>query len=308
MTQCVLDWLMEGDSVIRWQVMRDLADEPEGAWLAEQLRIPESGWGARFLEALRPDGTWPPGRWTDTVRTLLVVMDCGMPADQPQILDAARRFVDRNLTPERAADRKWLSTRIDLCHLGFWLRIGSYFIGPDERLGRLAEFIQSVQMEDGGWNCRKRIDPKTCHSSFHTTFNVLEGLKAAVEVGNLPQDAFRQSEARALEFMLIHSLYRSDKTASIIDERFTHLTFPSHWHYTFLRALDYMRNSPEIADPRLNDPVSLLESRVNKNGRWPVEKRIPGATHFDMELFGDESRWNTMRALRVFRARDRVDA
>jgi hypothetical protein len=53
----------------------------------------------------------------------------------------------------------------------------------------------------------------------------------------------------------------------------------------------------------LADPIALLESRRNKNGRRPVEKRIPGVTHFDMESFGGESRWNTLRAMRVLRRR-----
>src|SRR5205814_934125 len=108
----------------------------------------------RFLEALQPDGTWPPGRWTGTVWTLLTLMDCGIPADHPPLRAAAQRFVDRCLTPEWAVDEKWLLTRIDLCHLGFWLRIGAYFLGKDARLAPLAETILRVQMEDGGWNCR----------------------------------------------------------------------------------------------------------------------------------------------------------
>jgi hypothetical protein len=90
-------------------------------------------------------------------------------------------------------------------------------------------------------------------------------------------------EASALEFMLMHQLYRSDNSGEVIDERFTHLTYPSHWHYTMLRGLDYMRSTPEIGDRRLDDPIELMTSRRKPNGRWPVEKRIPGVEHFDME-------------------------
>ena len=70
-----------------------------------------------------------------------------------------------------------------------------------------------------------------------------------------------------------------------------------------MSGLDYMRNCPEIGDPRLQDPIALLESRRRTNGRWPVEKRIPGTTHFDMETIGSDSRWNTLRAMRVLRRR-----
>lgn len=305
-TNGVIDWLMEGDPVIRWQTMRDLCGMPEDQWQAGRREATKIGWGFRFLEGLRADRTWPPGRWTDTVWTLQTIVDCGLPPDHAPIYDAAKQFLDRNLTPERAVDEKWLLTQMDLCHLGLWLRIGAYFLGRDERLTHLAGTVLRTQMLDGGWNCRKRTNPQTCHSSFHTTFNILEGLSAAAERGIIPMSVFRESEARALEFMLAHRLYRSDKTGEIVHERFTHLTYPSHWHYTVLRGLDYLRNCREIGDPRLEDPIAMLVSRRSEKGRWPVEKRIPGATLFDMEKFGGESRWNTLRALRVLQNRQKA--
>jgi hypothetical protein len=298
----VIGWMMEGDPVIRWQTMRDLLDESESVWQAERRRTTQTGWGAQFLASMRTDGTWPAGRWTDTVWTLLLVMDCGLPPDDPHLQSAASGFMSRSLTPERATDEKWLMTRMDLCHLGFWLRIGAYFTPSDPNLGPLAGTILRAQMADGGWNCRKRNYPDTQHSSFHTTFNVLEGLSQAATSGIIGAERFREAEARAMDFMLAHQMYRSDRTGAVIQERFTHLTFPSHWHYTVLRGLDYMRTLPEVGDPRLADPIELLESRRRSSGRWPVEKKIPGTSLFDMEKTGD-SRWNTLRALRVLCAR-----
>lgn len=286
-----IEWLMQGDPAIRWQVMRDLLDCPEPEYQAERQKIATESWGGQFLSALDETGNWPKGRWTDTVWTLLQLMDLGFPPDHPQVRQAAHGFIDRNLTGK---DEKWLLERMDLCHLGFWLRIAAYF-GADP--GILTDTILKTQLEDGGWNCRIRNYPKTIHSSFHTTFNILEGLRLANPPG------FREAEGRALEFMLAHQMYRSDKTGEVIDERFTALTFPSHWHYNVLRGLDYMRLAPEIRDGRLADPIALLESRRKPNGRWPVEKRIPGVTLFDMEKLGGDSRWNTLRALRVVRAR-----
>jgi hypothetical protein len=304
----VISWLLEGDPVIRWQTMRDLVGDREAAWRAEQERITREGWGTQFAAQLRLDGTWPEGRWTGTVWTLLTLIDCGIPPDHQPVQAAARQFLERNLTPERAADVKWLVTRMDLCHLGFWLRIGAYFVGSDPRLAQLAEFILTMQMPDGGWNCRKRNVPQTRHSSFHTTFNVLDGLAAAAEAGLVPLEPFRECEAAAMEFMVIHRMYRSDRTGAVIDERFTHLTFPSHWHYTMLRGLDYMRGHAAIGDPRLEDPVALLVSHRRPNGRWPVKKRIPGTTLFDMEKVGGDSRWNTLRAMRVLKSRQEKTA
>jgi hypothetical protein len=102
--------------------------------------------------------------------------------------------------------------------------------------------------------------------------------------------------------MLAHRLYRSHRTGEIASERFTHLTYPWHWHYTVLRGLDYMRLTPAIADERARDALELLVSQRRPNGRWPLQKRIPGTLLVEMEKPGAESRWNTLRALRVLRA------
>ena len=193
---------------------------------------------------------------------------------------------------------------IDLCHLGFWLGLGAHFLADDPRLPALGEAVLSAQLDDGGWNCHVRRRPSTRHSSFHTTFNALENLRRAAARGAVSKPAFRAAETRAAEFMLSHRLYRSDRTGDVISERFTHLTYPRDWHYTFLRGLDYLRLTPAISDERLDDAVELLRERRKPNGRWPLQKRIPGTLLVEMEKPGHESRWNTLRALRVLRARN----
>jgi hypothetical protein len=285
LTDDVVPWLLEGDPAIRWQVMRDLLDEPADVWQAERRRTLEEGWVAAML-ARRP---WPKGRWTDVPWTLLLLIACGLPEDHADARAATDRYLER-------LDGLDLTTRVDLCHVGFWLGIGSYFLGEDARLTRLADFIVAAQYADGGWNCQMRNYPERTHSSFNTTFNVLEGLR-------LSGVDYADAEARALEFMLVHRLYRSHRTGEVAEERFTHLTYPWHWHYTVLRGLDYMRLTPGIHDPRADDAIALVAAQRRPNGRWPLQKRIAGTLLVEMEKPGGESRWNTLRALRVLRTR-----
>lgn len=54
----VLDWLLDSDPSIRWQVMRDLTGEPAEAVAAERAKIATEGWGARLLALQDGDGQW----------------------------------------------------------------------------------------------------------------------------------------------------------------------------------------------------------------------------------------------------------
>ena len=299
----VIEWLLAGDPVIRWQTMRDLLDEPAEIWEAERARAVETGWVADLLARQRPDGEWPKGRWTDSTWTLLLLVACGLAEDHPAATAPVERLLGRFMPPGAEVDGAFMLKRVDLCHLGFWLGLGAHFLSGDERLPPLAEAVVAAQFDDGGWNCHMRNHPRTHHSSFHTTFNVLENLRIASARGVVAERTLRDAEARALEFMLAHRLYRSDETGEVITERFTHLTYPWHWHYTVLRGLDYMRLTPEIDDPRLDDPIQLLRDQRKPNGRWPLQKRIPGTLLVEMERPGGDSRWNTLRALRILRAR-----
>jgi hypothetical protein len=60
-TGSVIDWLLDSDPSIRWQVMRDLLHTPESAWKAERAKVETTGWGARLLSYEDEDGQWAGG-------------------------------------------------------------------------------------------------------------------------------------------------------------------------------------------------------------------------------------------------------
>ena len=105
----------------------------------------------------------------------------------------------------------------------------------------MVENLLSERMPDGAWNCHRHGKSKPHHSSFHTTFNVLEGLREWLDA--TPKHALRNdvvaAEKGALEFMLEHRLFKSDKTGKIINYNFTLLSYPHRWHYDVLRGLAY---------------------------------------------------------------------
>lgn len=302
----ISNWLMEGDPAIRWQTMRSLLGAPEPDWKAEQQRTLGEGWGAQLLALQDGDGRWGGGtyspKWISTTYTLLTLCSIGVPPDCAAARRGAERAVGVMLGETcNAAFYKNLAA-CDRCIVGMMLRFGVYFGIDAERIEAIAENLIHEVMPDGGWNCRRYRPEKPEHSSFHTTFNVLEGLREYIEAGGgKQQGAALAAEQRALEWALQHRLFKSHRTGKVIDPKITLLSFPPRWFYDVLRGLAYFARAGASRDGRLQDAIDLLCDRRRKDGTWPVQHKHPGKVFFDMEQTGGPSRWNTLRALQVLK-------
>ena len=303
----LVDWLLAGDPAIRWQTLRDLQGAPPAAWQAEQRRTLEEGWGAQLLALQAPDGRWGGGiyspKWISTTYTLLTLCAIGIPHDHAPAQRAAALVLEEELGPTR--DDKFMRklSAYDRCIVGMDLQLAAYFGVRDARLDALVENLLTEIMPDGAWNCRRHHQPEPHHSSFHTTFNVLEGLRTWLET--TPQHPLRDdvlaAEHRALELMLEHRLFKSDKSGAVINDKFTLLSHPHHWHYDILRGLAYFARANAPQDARLEDAIALLGAQRRADGTWAIQHRYSGKVFFHMEKMGGPSRWNTLRALRVLR-------
>ena len=301
----LLPWLLAGDPAIRWQTQRDLQGAPPAQWQAEQRRTVSDGWGARLLALQGADGGWGEGvyapKWTSTTYTLLTLCDIGIPHDHPPAQRAAALLIDQMLG--RTLDKAFLRSLADCdrCIVGMILWVTAYFGVRDARMDALVENLLAEMMPDGGWNCARRRHPQTHHSSFHTTFNVLDGLREWLE--STPEHPLRgdvlAAERQALALLLAHRLFKSDKSGEVINPTFTMLSYPHRWHYTVLRGLDYFARIGAPRDERVGDAIALLLSRRRADGTWPVQHKFSGKVFFDMEKTGGPSRWNTLRSLRV---------
>ena len=77
-----MQWMLDSDPSIRWQVMRDLVGEPAEAVAAERARVASEGWGAQLLGQQRPDGNWGDDiatpHWRSNLYTLLFLRTLGL--------------------------------------------------------------------------------------------------------------------------------------------------------------------------------------------------------------------------------------
>ncbi|MFL5714225.1 MAG: hypothetical protein ACJ769_06155 [Chloroflexota bacterium] len=300
----VIDWLLDGDPAIRWQVMRDLTDEPAEVIALERARVATEGWGARLLALQGEDGLWAGNAFsqdrTDTFHVLELLRRLGLdPASQE-----ARRaigLVQENVTWGDGAwwDPPWKENRffegeVEPCINGNVVSTGSYF-GVD--MTPLVERLLGEQLADGGWNCE--VENGATVSSFGTTINVLEGLLAHEKaVGG--SDVVATARRRGDEYMLERRLFRRKSTGEVIDPDFLAFSFPTWWHYDVLRGLDYLREAGYERDERIAEAIVEVERQRGADGRWALRKVHEGETSFAMDDGeGQPSRWITLEALHV---------
>jgi hypothetical protein len=292
----VLEWLLDSDPSIRWQVMRDLTDEPDDVVAAERSRVASEGWGARLLDLQAPDGQWGGGTyhpyWTSTTYTLLLLRDLGLDPTSDEARRAVTLVQDNNITLDESG-QPFFTGETEPCINGMVLALGAYFgEAREEVLDRLLD----EQLDDGGWNCEA---PASKRSSFHTTICVLEAL-LEYERARGAVVGVTEARARGQEYLIERRMFRSLSSGEVIDRNWTLFSFPTRWHYDVLRGLDYLRSANVEPDDRIAEAIELVEKNRGEEGRWPLQNAHPGEVHFDMEEGADKpSRWNTLRALRV---------
>lgn len=310
----VIDWLLDSDPAIRWQVMRDLLDAPEAQWQAERAKVETEGWGAKLLSHQDADGQWAGGAfipagyseedwrtrgqaWTATCFSLQQLRDFGLDPSS----ERARRTIDlvgRNSRWDEGGQPFWAG-EVEECINARTVSAGVYF-GID--VSPIVTRLLGERQPDGGWNCERCNGSH--RSSFHTTINVLEALFDYEQAkGSTPET--RAARAAGETYLLERGLFRRLSTGQLADDRYLKFLHPNRWRYDVLRALEYFRAASlaagTVPDSLVNEAIDHLRSRQSEDGTWPLDWTLKGPVWFEMEEAGKPSRWITLRALRVLR-------
>ena len=293
-----IDWLLDSDPALRWQVMRDLTDASPEAVAAERARVPREGVGAAILALQGSDGAWSridEPNWLPTLFTMLLLRSTGVDRAEPAVQSAVVRLAAGFRWHEELGGKHFFEGEVEPCINGGTLALGAYFGRPAESLARR---LLDEQLADGGWNCEA---PKSACASFHTTICVLEGLlEYERAVGSAPQIA--AARRRGEEYLLDRGLFRRRSTGEVASPAFLEFAFPPRYEYDVLRALHYFRDAGVPRDARMGDALRVVDSRRQADGRWLLDRSHPEALALPLgETVGDPSRWNTLRALRVLR-------
>jgi len=300
-TKPILEWLLDGDVAIQYQVFRDLLDKPKPGL---RNRIGIEGWGLRFLQSRQANGHWGRGfyqpKWTSTHYTLLDLKQLNI-RPNPAIREALQLIIKNEKARDGGVNPSDPETPSDVCINGMFLNYACYFEVKEKELHSVIDFLLTQKMDDGDFNCHSNRKGAV-HSSLHTTLSVLEGIHEYQQLGY----SYRLAELKhlkktSIEFILMHKLFRSDHTGNVINSNFLKLYYPGRWYYDILKALDYMQAAGVPYDPRMGEALEWLYAKRTDQGLWKLASKHPGQTHFEMEQAGKASRWNTLRALRVLR-------
>jgi hypothetical protein len=300
----VVDWLLDSDPSVRWQVMRDLTDAPAEEVAAERARVATEGAGARLLALQAADGRWGGAAWNhgwdSTMHVLSLLREMGL---DPASIEARRalglvrdRVTWQGCGPQECDGNDFFTGEVEPCINGQVAASGAYF-GQDVR--GIVDRLLGEQLPDGGWNCEAAGG--STRSSFNTTICVLEALlEHERAVGSSPE--VTEARLRGQEYLLERRLFRRRSTGEVVDHAWTRFAFPTWWHYDVLRGLEHLRRAGIAPDERVAEAIELVASKRYGDGRWPLETRHPGRMPVETdEGEGRPSRWNTLRALRVLR-------
>ncbi|MFF1878929.1 squalene cyclase [Leifsonia sp. NPDC058230] len=310
----LLDWMLDADPALRWQVERDLAGEPREVWSTTRARVATEGFGARLIALQDPDGQWAGGSffpggfdfdgpeaaqgagqpYTATTWTLNTLRDWGL---DPAALDGTAELLAENSRWDYDDSPYW-GGEVDCCINAYTLATGAW-LGAD--VSGIAQWFVDHRLADGGWNC-EWIEGST-RSSFHSTLNTLKGL-LYYERATGGTAALRAARRAGEEYLLRRRLLYTLSTGEVVGPWATRLTYPFRWSYSILNAADYFRaaslHDGSAPDPRIAEAIEAIRTARRPDGTWLQERRLPGRVWFEVDVpQGEPSKWLTLYGTRV---------
>ena len=149
--QQIIDWLLEGDVSVQYQVWRDLVGYDK---MELQARTANEGWGMKFLSKRNSDGHWGDRfyqpKWISTHYTLLDLRNLNLPSNNEVVKDTIE-LVLKNDKAEDGGIRLGPSTAqlSDVCVNGMFLNYATYFKTAEIKLQSVIDSILAEIMPDG---------------------------------------------------------------------------------------------------------------------------------------------------------------
>ena len=283
-------WLLKNENPgVRYWTLTDILEKSKSDAEAVAALNGIESWDpiAEYLREQHPAGYWGDGedvywpKWRATVWALMLLAELGVPRTNPSITRGAEYFLrvmdgqDRSWPPPKYSEEDLRGWRLvwEPCVTGNMARtLAEFGFESDPRVREMFEWLVKNQRDDGGWNCEtedSREGEAVHHSSFMSTIEPLWAF-SSLERQKWPRGG-REAVERGVEFLLMHRLFKSDKSGKVIRQEWTQLHFPLFYFYDILHGLRVVTALGFGGDGRTKDARDLLLSKRLPDGTWPME-------------------------------------
>jgi hypothetical protein len=327
--QDALPWLLEKDSEnpgVRYFALTELLGHPSGETEASQAQaaLMQTGPVPAILAAQDPAGFWvEPGagyypKYRGTLWQVIFLAQLGADGRDPQIQKACEYVLAHTPTPNGGLSATGLPSGLIHCLQGNLLRgLLDLGWGADERVAAGLEWLACSITGSGIAPASERRAPIrylrsgnsapgfACSANNHLPC-AWGGVKAMLALSRVPMadrsPAIQEAIERGVEFLLGRDPAAADYPMGYSakpNRSWFKFGFPIAYVTDVLQNLEVLAALGYAGDPRLENALTLLLSKQDAKGRWPMEYTYNGKTWVDIEAKGQPSKWVTLRALRV---------
>ena len=326
-------WLLEEDPVnpgVRYIALRDLCDLPQDdSELVKASRaVMDGGPVPLILEAQEDDGFWVksgPGynpKYRSTVWSLIALAQFGASPNDPRVRRGGEYYLEHAISKEGAFTMTGSLSGVIYCLTGNLISalidLGFY---SDTRLNTALEWLVRATIGLGSRQSDEPNQPPFYLKSgvsgpiFECSANnrlpcAWGGLKVMHALTRIPECDRTSQINQAIKVGTDLFLSRDPADADYPmgwsekpNRSWWKFGYPIFYISDILEILEVLSALGFAADKRLDHAFQLLLDKQDGKGRWPLEYTYNGKTWVDVEEKGKPSKWVTLRALRVIRAR-----
>ncbi|HPT70421.1 MAG TPA: nitrogen fixation protein NifH [Syntrophomonas sp.] len=319
-----VNWLLEEENPsVRYYTLRDILDKPEHDPEVQQAKheimrrgmVPEILRKQQDLPYINNYSKFYTYKYKGLVWQLIVLAELGAEPNS-QIIEQCEYLLNNsqetedggfamNIAAKKGGGR---ITEVIPCLTGnmVWSLIHFGYI-DDPRLQQAVNWItRFIPLNDGNED-NPQIPPydryEMCwgkHTCFMGIVKALKGLSA------IPQEKrtgeINDTINKMVDFLLIHHIYkRSHDLSKKSKPGWLNFSFPLMYQTDVLEILDILTELG-IKDSRMNDALNVIQTKQDDMGRW----RTGNTDNTDrllipMGIKGEQSKWVTLRALRVLK-------
>ena len=318
------DWLLEEENPsVRYHTLKDILHRPEDDPETQRAKreIMLTGPVPGILRLQRESAyikTYPrfyADKYKGLMWQLIVLAELGATADQ-QIKDQCEYILSHSQQTQEGGFAMHASaksgggrlTEVIPCLSGnmVWSLIRFGYL-DDTRLQKGVRWITRFMRFNDGVEEMPQVPPyaryeicwgkHTCHMGVVKALKGLSAIPEAMRTGEV-DDTIR----KAAEFLLMHHIHkRSHDLGRVSKPGWLKFGFPLMYQTDALEILDILTGLG-MKDGRMDEAVDIVVSKQDDTGRWRLENTYASdRLLIPMGQKGDQSKWLTLRALRVLK-------